>query len=114
MSDAEPQTVICTYKVKPGKEADFEALLRKHWPTLRDNGLVTDTPPRFFRGKPSHKPEGRHGAERTYIEIYEWKNARAVELAHASPRVMAVWEPMGACCDEMDFPHFEPLTLLDG
>jgi hypothetical protein len=25
--------------------------------------------------------------------------------------VMAVWEPMGAICEEMDFPPFERLEL---
>jgi hypothetical protein len=24
-----------------------------------------------------------------------------------------VWEPMGTLCDDMDFPHFEPLSLVD-
>ena len=32
-------------------------------------------------------------------------------LAHQLPDVMAVWEPMGAICEEMDFPGFELLDL---
>ena len=111
MSDSKPQTVICTYKVKPGKEAAFEDLLRKHWLTLRQHGLVTADPPLIYRGLPS--PKGRPGAENVYVEIFAWKDARASGLAHESPGVMAVWEPMGVCCDDMDFPHFEALALVD-
>jgi quinol monooxygenase YgiN len=113
MPESKPETVICTYKVKPGKEAAFEELLRKHWPTLREHGLVTEARPLIYKGKPSPKPEGRHGAERVYVEIFAWKDARAPELAHQSPHVMAVWEPMGTCCEDMDFPHFEQLSLHD-
>ena len=59
----------------------------------------------------SPKPGGRHGAERTYVEVFEWISADAPNTAHQTPDVMKVWEPMGACCEEMDFPHFEPLPL---
>ena len=31
---------ICTYRVKKGKEDEFLGLLRRHWPALRDGGLV--------------------------------------------------------------------------
>jgi hypothetical protein len=111
MAESKPATVICTYKVKPGKGPEFEDLLRKHWTTLRASGLVTSTPPRIFRGLAS--PKGRHGAENVYVEIFEWKDDKASGLAHESPKVMAVWEPMGTLCDDMDFPHFEPLHLVD-
>ena len=113
MPESKPETVICTYKVKPGKAAAFEDLLRKHWPTLRENGLVTSTPPRIFRGMPSSKPGDRHGAENVYVEIFEWNDAKASGLAHQSPKVMAVWEPMGVLCEDMDFPHFEPINLVN-
>jgi quinol monooxygenase YgiN len=113
MPESKPVTVICTYKVKPGKGPAFEDVLRNHWPTLLKAGLVTSTPPRMYRGLPSAKPGGRHGAENVYVEIYEWKDEAAVALAHQSPQVMAVWEPLGTLCDDMDFPHFEPLSLVD-
>ena len=99
MAESKPETVICNYKVKPGKGPEFEDLLRKHWTTLRDAGLVTSTPPRIFRGLAS--PKGRHGAENVYIEIFEWKDDKASGLAHQSPKVMAVWEPMGPVLEEL-------------
>lgn len=116
MTDASdrPETVICQYQVKPGHEAEFEALLSKHWPALQSVGLTTDRKPQVFRGRPSEKPDGRHGAGGRYVEIFEWKNAAAPGVAHQTPEVMAVWEPMGAICSDMDFPHFDPITPGEG
>jgi hypothetical protein len=112
MINEKPLLNICRYKVKPGKEGEMERLLARHWPALHRAGLVTDDKPRIYRGLPSHDPDGRHGAERTYVEIMLWKNASAPELAHQLPEVMAVWEPMGAICEEMEFPNYEPIELI--
>jgi hypothetical protein len=103
---------ICTYKVKPGKEAEMERLLAVHWPTLHRAGLVTDEKPHIYRGLPSEKPGGAHGAERTYVEIMVWRDQDGPAIAHQTPDVMAVWEPMGAICVQMDFPVFEPIDLF--
>ena len=46
-----------------------------------------------------------------YIEIFSWKSPEAPQVAHQTPEVMAVWEPMGAICEHMDFPSFEVLDL---
>lgn len=107
MSDAKPVTVICRYQVQPGKQAEFEALLARHWPALHAAGLVTDRPAVAYKGLPGQ----HHDAERVYVEIFEWKDEQASGRAHQSPAIMAVWEPMGECCSAMAFPHFEPLRL---
>lgn len=109
MTDDHSETVICQYHVKPGHEAEFEAMLAMHWPALHEAGLTTDTPPQIFRGKPSGKPDDRHGAEGVYIEIFQWNSPDSPGIAHELPEVMAVWEPMGAICSEMDFPHFDTI-----
>ncbi len=102
---------ICRYKVKPGKEREFEALLARHWPALHAAGLLTDEPAIVYRGLPSGKPGERHGAGGEYVEIFSWNSRKGPELAHQMPEVMAVWEPMGALCEDMDFPAFERLDL---
>ena len=107
MSTKKPLLNICTYKVKPGKEAEMERLLALHWPTLHKVGLVTDEKARVYRGLPSKKPGGEHGAARTYVQILLWRDEKGPDLAHHDPNVMAVWEPMGAICEEMEFPNFE-------
>jgi hypothetical protein len=107
MPTTKPLINICRYKVKPGKEAEMERLLAAHWPALHEAGLVTEEKARVYRGLPSKRPGGEHGAERTYVEIMVWKDEKSPALAHQSPTVMAVWEPMGAICEEMEFPNFE-------
>ena len=109
MSDTNSRNVnICQYHVKKGHEAEMEALLAKHWTTLRAAGLASEDPPLIYRGLPSGKPGGDHGAEGVYIEIFSWAEANGPQIAHQTPEVMAVWEPMGAICESMDFPLFEP------
>ena len=101
-------TAICTYRVRPDKAGEFESLLRRHWPTLRDAELVTETAPLQFRG------QEQDGAP-YFIEILEWVSADAPHTAHHIPAVMAVWEPMGMCCEKrgdrppMEFPIVDPI-----
>jgi hypothetical protein len=110
---ADPQTVICRYTLKPGAEPQMLRLLARHWPTLHRAGLVTDTPPLVLRGVPADADkEKRHGkVAGVLVEIFAWKNAQSAERAHQSPEVMAIWEPMGALCEAMEFPHFEAVAL---
>jgi hypothetical protein len=107
----QPVTVICSYRVKQGSLEPFKALLEKHWPTLRELGLATEREPLFYVGDDEGK--GPH-----VVEIFEWSDEEAPGLAHASPEVMAVWEPMGALVEgrgenrpAMDFPHFKAFEL---
>ncbi len=103
-------TVICHYRVKPGKEAEMESLLARHWPALHAAGLTSDEPAVVYRGLPGDKGQ-RHGAPGTYVEVFSWKTEKSVDVAHRSPEVMAVWEPMNAICESMEFPAFERLAL---
>lgn len=108
-----PETVICRYRLKPGAEPAMLRLIARHWPTLHRAGLVTDDPPLVLRGKPDPRAEREpHGkAAGVLVEIFAWKGARSAEIAHQTPEVMAIWEPMGALCEAMEFPHFEPVAI---
>lgn len=111
-------TNICTYRVKAGAREQFIALLRKHWPTLRAAGLATDTPALHFEavigGDSRHDETGT-----TFVEIFSWSRPDAPDLAHNTPAIMAVWEPMGALVEArdgrpaMEFPNYRPLDLND-
>ncbi len=106
-----PETVICFYRVQPGREAEFRELLARHWPALRRLGLVTERPPQHFLGAE------RNGGP-LIVEIFEWTGADAAEVAHEHPDVMAIWEPMDKLTEtrdgrpNMEFPHFRPLEIL--
>jgi quinol monooxygenase YgiN len=105
-----PITVIATYRVRKAEEDAFRALLKKHWPTLREHDLATDEPPLIFRGEDE-------GQEPFFVEIFRWRDEAAKDTAHQLPEIMAIWEPMGKHCTEragrpsMEFPHVERLEL---
>ena len=115
--DWNEHTNICTYRVKPGAREKFIDLLRKHWPTLRDVGLATDTPALCFEavsgGESRHNESGT-----TFVEIFSWSRPNAPQVAHNMPAVMAVWEPMGALVEArdgrpaMEFPSYRPPDLV--
>jgi hypothetical protein len=110
MSNKPANKVICHYRVARGNETKFEALLKKHWPTLHRLGLVTDDPPHHFKG------EEQDNGKPIYFEIFDWRDG-AVERAHEHPEVMAIWEPMDHLCEtrggkpNMEFPHVEVVRV---
>jgi len=95
-----PVRMLCIYRVQQAREKEFRSLLEKHWPTLRDVGLVSEKPARWFRGK------GKDGEPR-FIELFEWKTGEASGAAHQSPEVMSIWEPMGALAEGMELIELE-------
>lgn len=107
---SQPVTVLCTYRVLPGKEADFEGILAQHYPALRGADLATEMVPLIYRGS-----DGTGGT--VFFEVFEWRDADAPNIAHQSPAVLAVWEPMGELCGErearpkFEFQHVEPVTI---
>lgn len=108
-TEARPETVICTYRVRADCEEEFVGLLREHWPALHRLGLVTGEPSQAYRGtEEEEKP--------TYVEIFTWKPG-AAGRAHETPEVRAIWERMEPLMEERDgrpkweFPHFRPVDL---
>lgn len=107
MARAKPQVVVCTYRVKRGKEPQFRRLLARHWRTLNRLGVVAKVPHLALRGL-----GGENGGD--IVEIFAWK-AGAFQAAHKSPAVLAIWEPMEQLCEPrggrpaMEFPHYEML-----
>ncbi len=65
-----PVRMLCIYRIREGKDAEFESLLEKHWPTLRDAGLASPKPARWFRGA------SKDGKSR-FVELFEWKDGEA-------------------------------------
>jgi quinol monooxygenase YgiN len=100
-----PVTVLCIYRPKKGQEKQFLALLKKHWPALKAAGLVSRELPQIYRATDKAK-------KIFFVEIFQWKDAQAPGAAHQMPEVMAVWEPMGALAEEMNFSQMERLHLI--
>lgn len=97
-----PVTNIVTYVPKKGKEAELLALVRQHESALRKVGLVTVEPFKVWRAFDIRK--GRV----SFIEYFQWKDGRSSDVAHQTPEVMAVWEPMGPVLEELTICEVEP------
>ena len=98
-----PVTNLVTYVPKQGKEAELLDLIRKHEPALRAAGLVTTEPFRLWKALDIRK-------QRTsFVEYFQWKDGKVSDLAHQTPEVMAIWEPMGPLLEGLELRRLEAL-----
>jgi hypothetical protein len=52
-----------------------------------------------------------HGeAEPYFVELMSWRDAEASDIAHQTPEIMAIWEPMGPLLEELKLAKLEPLA----
>jgi quinol monooxygenase YgiN len=79
---------VVAYRPKPGKEQELLELVRARVPTLRKEGLVTDRVPTIMRSR-----------DGTIVEVSEWKSRDAIDAAHKTPRVLAMWDKFFAVCE---------------
>ncbi len=98
---AKPVPTLVRYTPKPGHEDELLALVRKHWPELRRIGLATDAPARIWRAH-----DKRSGAV-SFVELFEWKDETSSTVAHQTPEVMAIWEPMGPILANLEIQQVE-------
>ena len=82
----DPETVVVTYHVRPGSEAQMEKLMREdHWPLLKRLNLVFDAPHVLVSGTES-------GGKPYLREILTWRDHDTPD--NAPPEVEAVWKRM--------------------
>jgi quinol monooxygenase YgiN len=82
------RVVISCYRPKPGHEDALSALMRTHVATLRSQGLVS-----------ARAPITMQAADGSYVEVFEWASAEAIQAAHNNPVVLRMWEQYGKVCD---------------
>jgi hypothetical protein len=100
-----PVPNLCYYKINKADEPAFLALMEKHWPTLHAAGLATDEPARVLRAQDKQ-------GNVVIIEHFAWKDASGPQIAHQTPEIMQVWEPMGALTKgNMEFWAPEPVAM---
>ena len=87
--------VIACYRPKPDCEDKLHALMADHWLVLRDQDLVTDRASIMMTA-----------SDGTVVEVFEWKSLAAIEAAHGSPVVGAMWENYAQVCD------YVPVSVL--
>jgi hypothetical protein len=87
------ETVISTFHVKEGKEAEFAKVLEQAWSTYHRLGMVLPQPNLVLRGvETAGKPY--------FIEIFTWKDHDAPD--HAPAEVRTIWAQMEALCERRD------------
>jgi hypothetical protein len=80
--------VIVAYRARPGKQAALRALVEKHVPLLREQGLAA-----------AREPLVMEAADGTLIEVFEWLSESAIAAAHENAAVQALWADFASSCD---------------
>ena len=104
MTEAKPVTTLVSYYPKAGKEHELLALIEQHWPTLNSIGLVSQQRAQIWRAADKRTNQS------FFVELFQWKDESASEIAHQTPEVMAVWEPMGPLLENLQLTRLEPLA----
>ena len=104
MNDANPVGVTVLYLVKQGKESEFVNIVKRHAPALKASGLITQEPVNLTKGK------NIRSGKQVFIETFQWINEKASDIAHQTPEIMAVWEPMGPLLESLEIYHVEPVN----
>src|SRR5262250_1506793 len=98
MASSEPVTTLVIYRPKPGAERALEALVRKHLPVLRGPGQSS-----------AFRAEDKRSHAVSFVELFQWKDGSASDVAHQTPEVMAIWEPMGPLLEALELRRLDPL-----
>ena len=85
-----PETVMVTYHVQPGQEAQFPAMLDRAWGIYRREHLVRSEPHVIVRTK---EADGKT----CFIEVFTWVSHSAP--AHAPAAVPAIWNEETSVCE---------------
>jgi quinol monooxygenase YgiN len=99
---------MALYRPKPGQADELKEILKVHIPTLSEEGLITERELLTLQAE-----------DGTIIEIAEWKSTEAIDKAHHSEKVMAVWDKISSVAEltslsslaeaQYPFPNFKAL-----
>jgi hypothetical protein len=92
-SELAPETVLSTYHVQSGHEAEFQTLLGKVWQTYRKEQLVDSEPHILVRAKDA-------SGNTIFTEVFTWVSHYAPD--HAPDSVKVLWRQMESLCKRPD------------
>lgn len=78
---------IAAFRPHPGREAELLGVLDDRLPLLRRLGLAT--------ARAEVRIRSRDGV---IVSISEWSSEEAIDRAHRTPEVLALWARFDACC----------------
>jgi hypothetical protein len=100
---------IAVYRPKKGKEQQLLKLIKEHMPVLQSQQLITDRTPIVMQA-----------ADKTVVEVFEWKSRKTIDEAHTNPEVQKLWNRFSEVCDyeipvnvkefQALFSEFEPIN----
>ena len=82
------ETVLITYHVKSGKEAEFQAVLSQAWDIYRSEQMVFYRPHTVVR-------DVEDGDKTRFVEVFTWVR----KPDHAPDNVMAIWKQEHSLCE---------------
>jgi hypothetical protein len=85
---ADSETVLVTYHVQSGKEADFQAVLSHAWAVYQGEHMVFANPHIIVR-------DTEDGGKTRFVEIFTWVKSPD----HAPDSVQAVWQKEQSLCE---------------
>lgn len=86
----DPETVLVTYRVKSGKEAEFREVLSRAWGIYRKDGLVFARPHLVLQ-------DTEDGGKPRFVEIFTWVSRTIPE--HAPESVQTIWKQEESLCE---------------
>jgi hypothetical protein len=87
---ANPETVLVTYRVKPGEEAQFRTVLQEAWRVYRRDNLVFPQPHTVIQ-------DIEEGDKPRFVEIFTWVSRSIPE--HAPESVKTIWKQEEELCE---------------
>jgi hypothetical protein len=88
---ANSETVMVTYHVRAGKEADFQVLLARAWQTYQSEKMVYAKPHIVVQ-------DTEDGGKSRFVEIFTWIQAPD----HAPESVKPIWSEEHSLCEARD------------
>lgn len=79
-----PETVMITFQVKPGADADLAGVIARHWDTARRLNLVREAPHVTLRGTDK--------GQTYFVDIFTWRDASIPD--HAPAAILEIWAEM--------------------
>ena len=93
--------VIVGYKPKKGKQAELEALVKSHIPTLRAEGLISNRDAISMRSE-----------DGTIIEVFEWASKDSIEKAHSNVKIREMWVSFSEVCDYVPVSQVKEISSV--
>ena len=87
---SDSETVMVTYHVQPGKEAEFQSLLAHAWDVYSGEHLVFAEPHIIVQDT-----EG--GGKPRFVEVFTWISSATPE--HAPESVKTIWQKEESLCE---------------